>query len=1127
MSFDELVNAVLSVLERDGRAAYRVLKRRLDLDDEDIEDIKAELIDARRVAHDEDGKVLVHTSGGETRSVPGAAAQPATSIPEHADRRLITVMFCDIVGSTQLSGRFDAEELRELIRDYQVICADVVSRCEGHVAQYLGDGLLVYFGYPSALEDEAGRAVQAALDILDALRHATSLIARLGAPMQVRIGIHTGPVVVGEMGGANRHERLALGETPNIAARVQGAARPDEILITAATHRLVDGLYECELHGPHNLKGVAEPVRLYTVRGEGAPVNRFEVALSTGSLTPFVGRKQELELLRQHWSQALAGQGQVVLLNGEAGIGKSRLVQEFRKDLGEDARQIVLRCSPNHQNSAYYPVIQLLRRIFAIETDDSDTVRLGKLRAALAEYTFADDEAQALLASLLDIPHPAGQRIDALEPAERKTSLFDALIEWLLEESSARPLYMIWDDVHWMDPSSHELLDQYLDHVPSNRALIVLAYRSNFVPPWGAREYLRSLSIQRLPEADADQLILDTAEDDTLPLPLREHIQAKTDGIPLYIEELTKTILETDLPERLEAGEPLADLLVRAIPETLQDSLEARLDHCPQGKHVAQWGAVIGREFAYDLLAALIDDSNLLNQGLSELIGAELIYRSGTRASPTYIFKHALVRDTAYESLLVKHRRRYHAAIGRVLTADFPDVADAEPELVANHFAEGGKPERAIELLQSAAKREIQRSAGRVAQGHLQQALRIISTLPDNADRAHAEIRCHLLLGPLISASQGNAHPDVEATYQRAVRLCEQTRDTGSIFPAYFGLRAHYLTKSDLNAAHTIGEALFRAAQTNGVAGNKLEAHVALASSFFFRGDVQKVEQHAREGFQYYQRDKHARHAYLYGVDPGSLCLIRHAQAAWQLGRPEQAAALMDQALELVSGIEHPVSQSFIHDNASVLCSWLQRFDDAVAQANRSIDLAAKYGITFGQGWGLVQRGHARVCGGDDAGGLADIDAGMNTLATAGSGATFRSQLIYPWFVVLQADALGRTGDAERGLALLPEIIALIEKSGARYPEPVLYAVRGELLNLLGLYAEAQKSLRRALAICDERMALGFALSTAASLLRLAGQAGQVGDEKSLLESTMAQFSEGRDGVAFRAAEAMLLQYGA
>ena len=745
MSFDDALAAVRAYLESEKRVAYRMLKRRFELDDEDIEDIKADLIDAKQLARDEDGRVLVWVETEAGRSGSNDGTEPE-SAPDAADRRLITVMFCDIVGSTELAARFDAEELRDIVRQYQSICASVINAHEGHIAQYLGDGLLVYFGYPRALEDEAGQATRAALGILEAPDNDTDLTERAGQPLQVRIGIHTGPVVIGEMGGAGRAEHLALGETPNIAARVQSAARPNEILITTDTFLLVQGLYDCEHLGPQELKGVGRPIDLYTVFGEGMALNRFEVALSTGVLTQYVGRDEELKFLGRNWDGAQSGRGQVVLLSGEAGIGKSRLAQEFKKETGDDARHVTLRCSPNHQKSAYYPVMQLLRRLFAFERDDTDAARIAKIDESLQRYTFAKPETAPLFASLLGIDHPQARHLDPADSPERKRMTMEALTAWLIEEATARPVFMIWDDVHWIDPSTHEFLAFYMDRIPGSHTLALLAFRSDYAPPWAPRTYLGHLTLGRLSDAEIESIVKNVAGRESVPERVVQLITDKTDGVPLYIEELTKAVVEAGLLESAAHEHPAGSLGDLEIPATLRDSLEARIDRCLIGKDIAQWGAVIGREFGHALLEHLIPGEGRLRRGLDELLGAELIYRSGTPDEPTYIFKHALIRDTAYESLLNKERRARHAEIAEVLETHFINLAEREPELLAHHFIEAGVGELAVEKLYEAGTRAVERSADAIAIVHLQQALELIVHLPDTHERTQKEREIQNLL---------------------------------------------------------------------------------------------------------------------------------------------------------------------------------------------------------------------------------------------------------------------------------------------------------------------------------------------------------------------------------------------
>ena len=978
-----------------------------------------------------------------------------------------------------------------------------------------------------ALEDEASRSIQSALGILQALDDAKDLHRRLGEPLRVRIWIHTGTVVIGEMGAGDRHERLALGETPNIAARVQASARPNEILITAATYRLVEGLYECELRGPHSLKGISDPVELYKIKSESAAVNRFEVALSTGALMQYVGREQELRILEQYWVQACAGRGQAVLLDGEPGIGKSRLVQEFKKQVGEDVRHITLRCSPNHQNSAYYPVIHLLRRLFEIKNDDSNDIKVSKIETGLDRCGFKNRaETAPLFAALLSIAHPDADLIEALEPAARKKMTFEALVEWFLEGRSAQPLYLIWDDIHWMDSSTHELLSFYLEHIPASRTLALLVYRSDYTPPWGRRTFFKHLSIGRLPELDVEAMVADIAGNETVSTPLVQHIKDKTDGIPLFVEELTKAMVEAGLFDAPVGEGAPAMLDAVAIPATLQDSLEARIDRCPRGKEVARWGAVIGREFGHALLQHLVKDEALLSQGLDELLDAELVYRSSTPVEPTYIFKHALIQDTAYESLLSKKRKACHAEIAEVLELNFPDTADREPELLAYHFIEAGIRERAVEYLYQAGQRAAERSAGPIAQEHLHNALKLISSLSDSVERARLELKIQLLLGPLVSAARGNSFPEIEAIYKRALELCDRVDDETLRFPAYFGLRAYYLARSDLSSSHEIGLDLYKAAKASGKSEYLLEANVALISSYFFRGEIEPVEQHAAEGLALYDRAVHSKHTAVYGLEPGSICLIRRAQNAWFRGYPEQASTIMREALELVDEVGHSVSRAFIYGNASTLDHWLARHEDVEEHAGTAIDIAKEFGITFVYAWSLLQRANARIHLERHDAGLKDIEDGMAVLEQSMSPEAVRSQLMFSWFMTLIADAYGHMGDPEKGLAVLPEAIALIKKTGARYSEPVLYRIRGDLLHRMKLNFEAEKSLLKSLEIAQARGARSFELQSAISLARLWGEQGREQDARETLNGVMSTFTEGFETYDLCAARSLLNQLG-
>jgi class 3 adenylate cyclase len=552
MTFDEVLEQVRELLQSKGRVAYRALKRRFELDDEYLEDLKAELIDAEHVAHDEDGKVLVWTDGatkGETAKPPTASdtSPPPPTTRREAERRQLTVMFCDLVGSTALSERLDPEELREVVSAYHETCAGAISRYGGHTAQHLGDGLLVYFGYPAAHEDDAQRAVRTGLEILAALsflnaRLPSTIKARLPHPVQVRIGVHTGLVVIGEIGNSEKRENLALGETPNIAARVQGMAEPDTAVISAVTQRLVQGLFECQDLGPQTLKGISTPLSLYRVTAESATQSRFEVAVGVG-LTPLVGREEELGLLQRRWTQAKEGAGQVVLLSGEAGIGKSRLVQTLKEQVvTEGATRIEFRCSPYHQNSALYPIIEHLQRLLQFQREEPPQVKLAKLQQLLATYRFPQADTLPFLATLLSLPQPQGVPLLTLSPQKQKQKTHEALVAWIMEEAQKAVVYCAWEDLHWADPSTLEVLVLFLEQIPTARVFSMLTFRPEFTPPWNSRSYLTQITLNRLGRPHVESMIKKVTGGKPLPSDVLQQIVTKTDGVPLFVEELTKLL---------------------------------------------------------------------------------------------------------------------------------------------------------------------------------------------------------------------------------------------------------------------------------------------------------------------------------------------------------------------------------------------------------------------------------------------------------------------------------------------------------------------------------------------------------------------------------------------------------
>ncbi|MBE9508851.1 MAG: AAA family ATPase, partial [Chloroflexi bacterium] len=752
---------------------------------------------------------------GPLDAMPTAPAAEARA-PD-AERRQLTVMFCDLVGSTNLSARLDPEDLREIVRSYQETAADVIQGFDGHIAQYLGDGLLVYFGYPQAHEDDAHRAVRSALGIVEAMGTLNSrLESEYGVQLAVRLGIHTGPVVVGEMGGGGRHEQLALGETPNIAARLEGLAEPDTVVISAMTERLVEGAFVMEDLGSHRLKGVPEPIAIAQVLNP-IVTQGDEEEVGTGVVTALVGRDEEIGLLLRRWEQSKEGFGQVVLINGEPGIGKSALADVLREHVAREGyTRATYRCSPYHTNSALYPVITHVQRLWRWERDDTPTEKLDKMEETLRTTSLPLKEVVPLFAALFSLPLPEGRYPPlGLTPQQEKQQTQDSLVAWLLEEAERQPMLVVYEDLHWADPSTLEILGLHVDQVPTAPMLTVLIFRPEFVPPWPTRSHITPITLNRLERPQVEAMITQLGGGKALPAEVVQHIVARTDGVPLYVEELTKMLLESDLLREEADHYALAGALSGvAIPATLQDSLMARLDRLPMVREVAQLGAVLGREFAYEMLRALaaVEESKLQDR-LGQLVGAELLYQRGRPPRAKYMFKHALIQDAAYASLLKRTRQQYHQQIAQMLEAEFPETVETEPELVAHHYTEAGLNEQAVGYWHQAGKRATQRSAHVEAINHLTKALEVLMTLPDTLERARQELDLQITLGPVLMAVKGQSSPDTEWAYARARELCQQVGETPQLFPVLHGLWRFYMVRAELQTTRELAEQLFSLAQ--------------------------------------------------------------------------------------------------------------------------------------------------------------------------------------------------------------------------------------------------------------------------------------------------------------------------
>jgi predicted ATPase len=670
-------------------------------------------------------------------------------------------------------------------------------------------------------------------------------------------------VVVGAVGEGARQEHLALGEVPNIAARLQSLAAPDTVVMSVATWRLVQGYFACDDLGLHALKGVEAPVRVYRVQGESGAQSRLEVAAATG-LTPLVGRTSEVTLLLEHWAQSTEGLGQVVLLSGEAGIGKSRLVETLHARVEhEQCPCITLRCSPYHTNSALYPVLEHIQRLLHFHPDDTPQARLARLEQMLAPYRLPLEETVLLLAAWLSLPPPEAYPPLHLSPQQQRQKTQAALVAWLLAEAERQPVLVVGEDLHWADPSPLEWLGLLLEQVPTARVLTLLTCRPEFRPPWPLRSYLTQLTLSRLSRPQVEEMVRLVAGGKPLPAEVVQHIVVQTDGVPLYVEEMTKLVLESGLvqeyADRYELTGPLPTL---AIPTTLRDALMARLDRLTTAKAVAQLGATLGRTFAYELLHAVSQlDEAALQRELGRLVEAELLYQRGQPPQATYQFKHALIQEAAYQSLLKSTRQWYHERIAQVLAAQFAETVEAQPELLAHHYTEAGLNAQAVGYWQRAGQRASTRSAYVEAIAHLTKGLEVLTTLPDNPERAQQELALHIMLGPALMNTKGFMAPEVERVYARARALCQQVGDARQLFRVLWGLFYWHMVLGELQRAREVGEELLGVAQQLQDPELFVVAHRAQGNALFWRGELGLALTHAQHGLARYDPQQMRDHA--------------------------------------------------------------------------------------------------------------------------------------------------------------------------------------------------------------------------------------------------------------------------
>ena len=1037
-----------------------------------------------------------------------AAILPAWSAPaKRAERRQLTVMFVDLVGSTALSRRLDPEEMGEVLRAYQNTVAAEVTRFEGHVANFMGDGVLAYFGWPAAHEDDAERAVRAGLAVTLAVAR---LAAPAGRPLAARVGIATGLVVVGELiGEGAAQEESVVGETPNLAARLQALAPPGGVAIAENTRRLLGRLFELDDLGDLALKGFDRAQRAFRVRGTGAAEGRF-AALRAAGVTPLVGREQELMLLLEGWRRAKAGTGQVVHVVGEPGIGKSRVVLALRERLRQEpCLRLSYHCSPHHTHSALYPVIEQLARAAGFSREDAADARIAKLEAMLCEATPDAEEAVPVIAALLAVPTDGRYAQLALTPQEQKTRTFKTLLNQLDGLAAQKPVVMILEDAHWLDPTSLELFGLMVDRLVRLPVLLIVTLRAEITPPWVGRTHVTTLVLTRLGRRDATALVEHVAGGKLLPVEILDQILARTDGVPLFVEELTKAVLESGLLREEATGYALTGPLPPfAIPSTLQDSLMARLDRLAPTKEIAQIGAVIGREFGHELLAAVAElPEARLGAALDQLLASELVFGRGEPPQASYSFKHALVRDAAYQSLLKSRRQQLHARVAQVLETRFPEVAEAQPEVLAQHCTEAGLIEKAVAYWHKAGQLAIHRSAVAEGVAQLTTGLEMLQGLADSPERRRRELGLQVALGNALTATRGWAAPEVGRAYARARELCRDGADATQLSRVLWGLYAYNLHGGNASMADEAAEEMLRLAEQQQDPAAQVAAHRALGGRLMWRGQLSPALGHLERALALYDRaDRQA--LMLLGVsDARVLCLgFTACILSWQ-GCPDQALARSEESLAAA----HEAGQAHTLSHGLFLSCWFHqiRGEPQIVRERSTalVALTAEHGFrgwlaegTFYQGWALAAEG-------DVASGLPLMRDGLAAIRAAGM------RMEVPMYLCLLAGMCTKAGQPSEALELLTEALDQAGTAEGRWFEAELHRLRGEALLALSSEgtAEAETCWRRAIAIAREQGARLWELRAARDLARCWAEQGEQRKARSLLAPIYGRFTEGLD----------------
>jgi class 3 adenylate cyclase/predicted ATPase len=1105
---------------RENRIDDTVLPR---LTAEDLKDLGVGFVGDRRKLLD--AIAALRAEASPPTPVSAAPLESDNTAKDAAERRQVTVMFSDLVGSTSLSAQMDPEDLREIISAYQTCVADTVRRFGGFVAKYMGDGVLIYFGYPQAHEDDAERAVSAALEVIAAV-----CALKVSIPLQARIGIATGLVIVGDLiGSGEAQERGVVGETPNLAARLQGLAEPNGVVIADSTRRLLGDLFELKDLGPRELKGIPNLRRAWVPLRPSAVEGRFE-ALHAGGLTELVGRQEEFELLVRRWSRAKIGEGQVVLLSGEAGIGKSRLTAAFLDSVANEPHtRLRYFCSPQHVDSAFYPIIGQMQRAAGLTHDETPQARLDKLDAVLAQTSTSTQDA-ALFADMLSLPNDGRYPALGLTPQQRRQKTLEALISQLEALTRRNPMLMIFEDAHWSDPTSLEVFGRVVDVIATLPVLLIVTFRPEFEASWIGRPYVSALTLNRLTERDVVAMIDRVIGSAPLPPGIRQNIIERTDGIPLFVEEMTKAVLEAESESEARLTAAAVPSPATAVPASLHASLMARLDRLGPAKEVAQVGAAIGREFSHELLAVVMHKPHAeLGSALDRLIAAGLLFRRGVPPDATYLFKHALVQDAAYGTLLREPRRALHARIAQSLESQFAETAESQPELLARHCTEAGQIEKAAGLWGKAGQRSLERSALVEAVAQLTRALDQIASLPGTPALRREQIKLQVALANALMHTKGFAVPETKASLDRARSYMERAKSLGEppedpllLFSVLYGVWVANAAAFNGDIIRDLAAQFLAMAKEEGTTIPLIMGHRIMGRTLIDTGNLAAGRAHCDEAMALYDPAKHRSVATRFGQEAGVSIRSFRAYSIWLLGYPDAALSDAGQAINDAHNFGQAGTLMFALGHVPRTYFLCGEYAAANAQADELIQLADEKRALHWKALGEIYRGSVLALT------ALNSDAIHNAIQTIASGIAARrdagATLDTPFHLSQLAWAYSRANQYNDAWRCIEEAVAIVETSKERWYEAELHRMAGDitLRSPRQDAAQAQAYFERALAVARAQQAKSWELRAAMSMARLWLDQGKRNEARELLAPVYGWFTEGFNTRDLQEAKALL-----